>query len=224
MAKQRSFRYLDLITASFVAVLIISNLASTKIVALWPFEFDGGTLLFPLAYLFGDLLTEVYGYRRSRRVIWIGFVWLLVTAAVLSLIDALPPAQGYEGSEAFHAIMGQTPRLVAGSLLGYLCGEFLNSWLLARLKVLTAGRHLWLRTIGSTVAGQLVDTAIFLAIAFWGVLPSGLLAAVFLSNYIFKVGIEALLTPLTYQVVARLKREEGSDYYDRTTDFNPFRL
>jgi hypothetical protein len=218
----RVYRYTDLIAAAFVGVLIISNLASTKILALGPFTFDGGTILFPLAYVFGDVLTEVYGYRRSRRVIWTGFFWLVVTAGVLAIVDALPPAEGWDLQQSFHAILGQAPRIVAASLIAYFCGEFANSFVLAKLKVATEGRWLWSRTIGSTVIAQALDTAIFLGVAFWGVLPDELLLAVFVSNYVFKVGTEVVLTPLTYQVVRFLKRAESEDYYDRGTNFSPF--
>ena len=220
----RSFRHLDLITASFVAVLLLSNIGSTKIVQVGPLQFDGGTLLFPLSYIFGDILTEVYGYRRSRRVIWIGFAWVAVSAVFLMLVDALPAAPGYELSDAFHAVLGQAPRIVLASLAGFWTGEFVNSFVLARLKVATAGRMLWLRTISSTLVGQALDTAIFLLIAFWGVLPNDLLLAVFVSNYVFKVAIEVLSTPATYAAVTVLKREEGFDVYDTHTDFNPFHL
>lgn len=220
----RGYRYLDLVTAAFVAVLLISNIASTKIVELPPFTFDGGTLLFPLAYIFGDVLTEVYGFRRARRVIWTGFLWIAVAAGVFALVDALPPAPGYELAESFHAILGQTPRIVAGSLLGYLAGSYANSVVLARLKVLTAGRWLWSRTIASTLVGQGIDTAVFLGVAFLGVLPGFVLWDVFASNYVFKVGVEVLLTPITYLVVGFLKRAEGVDAFDRRTSFNPLPL
>ncbi|MHB1134599.1 MAG: queuosine precursor transporter [Chloroflexota bacterium] len=208
--------------AAFVAVLIISNIASTKILLLGPFTFDGGTVLFPLAYLFGDVLTEVYGYARSRRVVWTGFFWLAVAAAVLALVDWLPPAPDWGLQDSFHAVLGQAPRIVAGSLVAYWAGEFTNSFILAKLKLLTRGRWLWSRTIGSTLIGQAVDTALFLVIAFWGVLPEELLLVVFVSNYVFKVGVEVLLTPITYRVVGALKRLENEDYYDWQTDFNPF--
>jgi uncharacterized integral membrane protein (TIGR00697 family) len=167
------FRYLDLITASFVAVLLISNIASTKIVDLGRFTFDGGTLLFPLAYIFGDILTEVYGYSRSRRVIWTGFAWIAIAAGVFALVDALPAAPDYELQESFSAILGQTPRIVAGSLAAFLAGEFVNSVILARLKVRTNGRFLWSRTISSTVVGQAVDTVVFVLIAFGGLFSAG---------------------------------------------------
>ena len=216
------FRYLDIITASFVAVLLISNIASTKILDLGPFTFDGGTILFPLAYIFGDILTEVYGFRRSRRVIWIGVVWAGVAAGTFALVDALPSADFYEAEESFSAILGQTPRIVAGSLAAILVGELTNSVLLARLKIATAGRMLWLRTISSTVVGQAVDTAVFLGIAFGGIWTAGELWDVFQSNYVFKVGVEVALTPVTYVVVRWLKRSEGVDVYDARIALNPF--
>jgi hypothetical protein len=218
----RTYRWLDLITGAFVAVLLISNVASTKILRMGPFSFDGGTILFPLAYIFGDVLTEVYGYRRSRRVIWTGFFCLGLGAAVFAVVDLLPPAAGWALQDSYHAILGQTPRIVLASLVGYFAGEFSNSYVLARLKIVTRGRWLWSRTIGSTLVGEAVDTCLFLAIAFLGVLPLPLLQAVFISNYVFKVGVEVLFTPVTYRVTGLLKRLEAEDYYDYHTDFNPF--
>ncbi|MCC7355229.1 MAG: queuosine precursor transporter [Anaerolineae bacterium] len=208
--------------ALFVAVLLISNTASSKILDMGPFTFDGGTILFPLSYIFGDILTEVYGYRRSRRVIWIGFFCAALMAAVYAVVGALPPAEGWEGQSAYVAILGTTPRIVIGSLIAYWAGEFSNSFTLAKLKVLTQGRFLWTRTIGSTIIGQAVDTSLFVLIAFAGTLPTSLLASILVSNYVFKVAFEALATPLTYRVVGFLKRAEQEDYYDRDTDFNPF--
>lgn len=218
------YRAFDLIMALFVAVLLISNVASSKILQLGPFTFDGGTLLFPLSYIFGDVLTEVYGYARSRRVIWAGFFSALLLAVTLAVVGWLPPAGDWEGQEAYRAILGQTPRIVLGSLIAYFSGEFANSYTLARLKVHTGGRLLWLRTIGSTLVGEAVDTALFVTIAFAGVLSPALLVSVVVSNYIFKVGIEALATPATYKVVNYLKRIEGVDYFDRATNFSPFTL
>ncbi|RDI95956.1 VUT family protein [Meiothermus sp. QL-1] len=221
----RSYRYLDLITAAFVAVLIVSNIASTKVVLFGPFTFDGGTLLFPLAYIFGDILTEVYGYRRARRVIWTGFFLLLLTTLTLGLVSALPApddAFSQNSAEAFSTLLGLVPRIALASLVAYWVGEFANSYILARLKVATQGRWLALRTIGSTLVGQGLDTAIFLLVAFYGVWEPQLLWTVFVSNYVFKVGVEVLFTPLTYAVVGFLKRAEGEDYYDRNTRFNPF--
>lgn len=219
---QRTYRYLDFITAAFVAVLLISNVASTKIVAFGPLSFDGGTLLFPLAYIFGDVLTEVYGYARSRRVIWTGFFWLVMAALVFAIVDWLPPAGDWPNQDAFSAILGQTPRIVAASLMAYFAGEFANSFVLAKMKIATEGRWLWTRTIGSTLVGEGIDTVVFVLVAFYGVLPNELLWAVLVSNYIFKVGVEVLFTPVTYRVVAFLKRAEREDYYDVDTDFNPF--
>jgi len=218
------FRYLDLITALFVTVLLVSNVASTKILQLGPFTFDGGTILFPISYIFGDVLTEVYGYRRSRRVIWIGFGCAALLVLVLSAVGALPPAPGWEHQEAYQAILGSTPRIVLGSLIAYLAGEFSNSYALARMKVWSEGRWLWTRTIGSTVVGQAVDTALFVTIAFAGTLPWPLFWSIILSNYVFKVGLEAAMTPVTYRVTGFLKRTENEDVYDVETDFNPFKV
>jgi len=218
------FRYLDLITALFVTVLLVSNVASTKILQLGPFTFDGGTILFPISYIFGDVLTEVYGYRRSRRVIWIGFGCAALLVLVLSAVGALPPAPGWEHQEAYQAILGTTPRIVLGSLIAYFAGEFSNSYVLARMKVWSEGRWLWTRTIGSTVVGQAVDTALFVTIAFAGTLPWPLFWSIILSNYVFKVGLEAAMTPVTYRVTGFLKRTENEDVYDVETDFNPFKV
>ncbi len=244
LSTPRAYRHLDFVTAAFVAVLLISNIASTKIVILGDFTFDGGTLLFPLAYIFGDILTEVYGYQRARRVIWIGFFWIGTMALTLSLVQALPPDPQWNALEgvpnwtrdqSFAVILGQTPRIVIASLLAYFAGSFVNAFVLAKMKLWTGGRYLWTRTIGSTVVGQAVDTGVFVLIAFWIALPIGifapetalpldLVAAIFISNYIFKVAVEALFTPLTYLIVNRLKRAENEDYFDRQTDFNPFRF
>jgi hypothetical protein len=223
-AGQKGYRYFDLIMALFVAVLLISNVASTKFVRLGPFSFDGGTLLFPVSYIFGDILTEVYGYRRSRRVIWAGFASAALMAGVFALVGALPPAAGWENQAAYQAILGATPRIVLGSLVAYFAGEFSNSYTLARMKVLTRGRWLWARTIGSTVVGEGVDTLLFVAIAFAGTMPWGLFWSIVVSNYVFKCGLEAAMTPVTYRITNLLKRSEDEDYYDTETDFNPFSI
>ncbi|HRE47432.1 MAG TPA: queuosine precursor transporter [Aggregatilineales bacterium] len=229
----RLYRYIDFITASFVAVLIISNIASTKTVIIGSLTFDGGTVIFPLAYIFGDVLTEVYGYKRARRVIWTGFLWIIVTAGVLAIIDALPPEPfwnqiegitGFTKGQGFSLILGQAPRIVLGSLIAYFAGEFTNSFILAKMKIATKGRALWTRTIGSTLVGQFVDTSVFLVVAFYGVFPNEVLLTIFVSNYIFKVSVEALFTPVTYAAVRFLKRAEAEDYYDTKTNFNPFAL
>ncbi|MGB9880715.1 MAG: queuosine precursor transporter [Anaerolineae bacterium] len=208
----------------FVAVLIISNVASSKILMLGPFTFDGGTILFPISYIFGDILTEVYGYSRSRRVIWSGFFCTALMALVLAIVGLLPPAPGWEHQEAYMTILGITPRIVLGSLIAYFSGEFSNSYILAKMKIWTKGRWLWTRTIASTIVGEGVDTLLFVLIAFYGVLSSSLLVSVIISNYVFKVGFEALATPVTYAITNFLKRVENEDYYDYYTDFNPFRI
>jgi hypothetical protein len=229
-SQQRLYKYIDLVTAAFVAVLLISNIASTKILGfgeipgLGELPLDGGTFLFPLAYIFGDVLTEVYGYKRSRRVIWTGFFWLVVMVLLLTIVDSLPSSSAWGLGDSFHAILGQTPRIVAGSLIAYFAGEFSNSFILAKMKVGTNGRWLWARTIGSTLIGQGLDTVLFVVIAFAGSMPNSDLMKLMLTNYVFKVGVEVLFTPITYQVVNFLKRAEHEDYYDRDTNFNPFLL
>ena len=220
----QNYRYFDLITGLFVAVLLISNIASTKIVQLWKFTFDGGTILFPLSYIFGDILTEVYGYRKSRRVIWIGFFCAFLMSLTLGLIGIIKPAQGWALQDAYMKILGQTPRIVAASLIAYFTGEFSNSFVLAKMKVFTKGKWLWTRTIGSTVVGEGVDTMLFVLIAFSGIYEWYLVFLIIISNYIFKVGLEIILTPVTYQVVAFLKQKEKVDYFDYKTNFNPFRF
>jgi uncharacterized integral membrane protein (TIGR00697 family) len=218
------YRYFDLIMALFVAVLLISNVASSKIVILGPFTFDGGTLLFPISYIFGDILTEVYGYRRSRRVIWTGFACAALMAGVFALVGALPPAADWGHQEAYQAILGATPRIVLGSLVAYFAGEFSNSYTLAKMKIWTEGRWLWTRTIGSTLVGEGVDTLLFVLIAFAGTMPAALLGQIIVSNYVFKVGLETIMTPATYRLTAFLKEAEDEDFYDVDTDFNPFKL
>jgi hypothetical protein len=223
----RSFRYLDLVMALFITVLIISNIASSAKIVDWgvsignlPLAFDAGTLLFPISYIFGDVLTEVYGFKRSRRVIWVGFGALALSALTLAAVRAMPGEaawQGYAGQAAYDAILGgmSTGGIVLASLLAYLVGEFSNSVILSRLKVATSGRWLWLRTISSTLVGEGVDSVIFILVAtLAGVFPWELFTTLVLTNYIFKVSVEVLFTPLTYWVVARLKAAEQVDVYD----------
>lgn len=236
MEQNKTYRYFDLVMALFVTVLVISNIASSAKIIDWgtsilglPLAFDAGTLLFPISYIFGDLLTEVYGFRRSRRVIWTGFAALLLSAFVLWVVKIMPGEaawQGYAGQGAYDAILGgmTSGGIVLASLVAYLVGEFSNSVVLARLKVATAGRWLWLRTIGSTLIGQAIDSIIFIGIAsLAGVFPWELFATLVVTNYIFKVGIEVLMTPFTYWAAAKLKRAENEDYYDRGTRFNIFK-
>jgi uncharacterized integral membrane protein (TIGR00697 family) len=220
----RPYKYFDIILGLFVAVLLISNIASTKILKLGPFSFDGGTIIFPLSYIFGDILTEVYGYKKSRRVIWLGFFSALLMSAILMIVGALPAAKDWENQDAYMKILGLTPRIVVASLLAYFIGEFSNSFVLAKMKIWTKGKYLWTRTIGSTLVGEGFDTIIFVTIAFTGVLSPSLLVAVLISNYIFKCGVEIIFTPLTYKIVGFLKKREDEDYFDLQTNFNPFKL
>lgn len=208
-------------------VLLLSNIVAVKpvrVLNLLHLDLDSGTLLFPISYIFGDVLVEVYGYARSRRVIWLGFGFNLFAALLFAIIVALPPSPEWQMQEAFATILGQTPRIVAGSLIAFWCGEFVNSYVMAKMKILTGGQYLWTRTIGSTLVGQAVDTVLFQTIAFAGVWETPLLLRVIFWNYTAKVLYEALATPITYAVVGFLKRAEQEDYYDYDTDFNPFTL
>ena len=221
--KERSFKYYDLCVHAFVVVLLISNLLASKIIAVGPFRVSGAQLLFPIAYIFGDIFTEVYGYAASRRAIWIGFFSSALLAVMGLIVTALPPAPDWTDQAAFAKVFGFVPRMIAASLLAYWAGEFTNSFVLAKLKLLTAGRHLWVRTISSTLAGQAVDTAIVMVAVFGGSLSWNLIANLIGSSYLAKVLYEAAATPLTYVVVNLLKRKEGVDVFDYQTRFNPFR-
>ena len=218
----KTYRHLDTLGILFVAVLLISNVASSKILDLGPFTFDGGTILFPLSYIFGDVITEVYGYGRARKMIWLGFISAGLMAAVFMIVGALPAAADWGNQDAYDKILGLTPRIVAASLLAYWCGNFSNSFVLAKMKIITRGRWLWMRTIGSTIVGEFLDTMIFVTVAFAGVLPWSLVTTLIISNYLFKTGVEVVFTPLTYKIIGYLKRSEGEDYYDAGTKFNPF--
>jgi queuosine precursor transporter len=224
-------KYFDLILGTFAVVLVVSNIASTKLATItlgaWKPVFDGGTFLFPLTYIFGDVLTEVYGYARSRRVIWFGLAMNLLASLVFALVGLLPTDSSSFTKGAFETVLGFVPQIVGASLVAFFVGEFLNSFVLAKMKVATGGRMLWTRTIGSTLIGQAADTLTFSFIAFGigaGALPGDVLWNIILSNYIYKVGLEVVLTPVTYGVVRFLKRAEGVDHFDRNTDFNPFKL
>lgn len=221
---RKNYKYLDVIMVIFVAVLLISNIASTKIAQVGFMALDGGTLLFPLTYIFNDILTEVYGYKTSRKVIWMGFASALVMSLILGLVGFLPSAAGWENQDAYMKILGQTPRIVLASLIAYFFGEFSNSYVLAKMKILTEGKWLWTRTIGSTLVGELFDSVIFVSIAFFGVLPQELVVELIVFNYLFKTSVEVVFTPLTYLIVNRLKKKESEDYYDTKTNFNPFRV
>jgi uncharacterized integral membrane protein (TIGR00697 family) len=233
----RQYRYFDLIMAVFVTVLVVSNIASSAKIVDWGFSifgvrmaFDAGTILFPVSYIFGDILTEVYGYKNSRRVIWAGFACLALSAIIFGIVRILPGEvewQKYAGDAAYLAILGgmSSGGIVLASLAGYWSGEFTNSFVLAKMKILTRGRWLWTRTIGSTIVGELMDTVIFVGIAsLFKVFPWSLFLTLSLTNYLFKCGVEALMTPVTYAAVTALKRTEQEDYYDRGTNFNPFNI
>jgi len=233
----RQYRYFDIIMAVFVTVLVVSNIASSAKIVDWGFSifgvrmaFDAGTILFPVSYIFGDILTEVYGYKNSRRVIWAGFACLALSALIFGVVQIIPGEaqwQKYAGDAAYLAILGgmSSGGIVLASLSGYWSGEFTNSFILARMKILTRGRWLWTRTIGSTIVGELVDTVVFVAIAsLFKVFPWSLFLTLSLTNYLFKCGVEVLMTPFTYVAVATLKKTEQEDYFDRETNFNPFSL
>lgn len=223
--QRRSYRYYDLVMASFVTVLLCANLiGAAKVARLAGVTFGAGVLFFPISYVFGDVLTEVYGYARARRVVWAGFVALAFASLMSWAVLAFPPAPGWPHQAAYQTVFGATPRIVLASLAAYFCGEFCNSYVLAKMKLRTRGRLLWARTIGSTVAGEAVDSAVFYPLAFLGHWSNELVLQVMLSNYAIKVLWEAAITPLTYRVVGFLKRAEDEDYYDRDTDFTPFSL
>lgn len=234
---RQPYRYYDLIMALFVTVLLVSNIASSAKIVDWGISlgslrlaFDAGTLLFPISYIFGDVLTEVYGYRRSRRVIWAGFGAAALMSATLWLVGRMPGEeqwQSYAGQASYDAILGgvSSGGIVVASLVAYFAGEFSNSFVLAKMKIWTQGRYLWMRTIGSTLVGEGVDSTLFVVCAcLFGVFPWSVALTLIVTNYIFKVGVETVMTPVTYQIVALLKRAEQEDYYDVGTDFNPFRL
>ncbi|HMS08396.1 MAG TPA: queuosine precursor transporter [Pyrinomonadaceae bacterium] len=228
----RQYKFYDLIMAAFVAVILCSNLIGVHKVSYVNLPFYGeyifgaGVLFFPISYLFGDILTEVYGYARSRRVIWAGFGALIFASLMAVTVTNLPVARTMppEYVEAVNMIFGQTPRIVAASVLGFWAGEFVNSFVLAKMKLLTRGRFLWTRTIGSTIFGEMADSLIFYPVAFWGVWPTEQVISVMIGNYILKVLWEVLATPFTYIIVGYLKRAENEDYYDKDTNFNPFTL
>jgi len=219
---EKNYKYLGTLSVFFVSILLISNVASTKIVDFGWFTFDGGTLLFPLSYIFGDILTEVYGYKKTREVIWLGFFSALMMSIIFIIVGKLPAAPGWDNQNAYDAILGLTPRIVIASLFAYICGSFSNSFILAKMKLWTSGKYLWTRTIGSTIVGEFIDSTLFILIAFFGILPSSLLLTLIISNYIFKTLVEIVFTPVTYRMISFLKRNENEDFYDKDTNFNPF--
>jgi hypothetical protein len=229
-AGSKNYRWFPFVTAVFVTVLVISNIIAVKLVSIAGLVLPAAVVLFPIAYIFGDILTEVYGYAQARKVIWTGFFCNLLAVVAIWVAGALPAASFWSAGsfttpdaaqQAYTAILGFTPRLLVASFIAYLIGEFLNSFVLAKLKIQTQGRFLWVRTIGSTLVGEGADSAVFITIAFYGILPPAALLTTILSQWLFKVAYEILATPLTYLVVNFLKKKENEDYFDRGTDFNP---
>jgi len=227
----RPLRWFDFVMAVFVTILLLSNVigagkvAVVNLPAIGPWPFGAGILFFPISYVIGDVLTEVYGYARARRCIWAGFAGMLFMAFMSFVVVALPPAPDWTGQGAYEQVFGQVPRIVFASICAFWVGEFVNSYVLAKMKIWTEGRHLWTRTIGSTIAGEGVDSLIFYPLAFWGAegWTNALVIKVLLTQWALKVSWEVLLTPVTYIVVGWLKRREGMDVYDEATDFTPFR-
>jgi uncharacterized integral membrane protein (TIGR00697 family) len=232
MSAARTYRYYEFVMAAFVTVLVCSNLigpakiAQLDLPALGPVTFGAGVLFFPISYIFGDVLTEVYGYARARRVIWCGFAALAFASLMAGIIVALPPAPFWTHQAAYEIAFGSTWRIVGASMVAYFCGEFVNSFVLAKMKIATEGRWLWTRTIGSTIAGEAVDSALFYPLAFYGsgIIPNDKLPLVMVMQFVLKVSVEVIFTPLTYKIVGALKRAEHEDFYDRRTNFSPFTL
>jgi len=224
----RQFRYYDFVMAAFVVILLLSNIiGAAKPAALTisgeQWIFGAGILFFPLGYVIGDVLSEVYGYARARRGVWVGFAALLFMAFMSWVVVALPPAPGWDGQAAYESVFGQVWRIVIASIAAFWAGEFVNSYVMARMKIWTAGKHLWSRTIGSTIVGQGIDSLIFYPLAFWGVWSNEQVISVMITNWLLKVGWEVVLTPVTYGVVGWLKRKEGVEIFDEGTDFSPFK-
>lgn len=220
----KNYIYFNYIAIAFVVMLMISNTVSSKLISLGGFVFAGAVLLFPLTYIFGDILTEVYGYKESRKIIWTGFFSLIIMSLCYLFVGKLPAASFWTGQEAYDQILGTVPRIVAASIIAFLVGEFCNSYILAKLKVATKGKFLFVRTIGSTLVGELIDSIIFVCIAFWGLLPLSAIIITIYSGYVLKVLIEVAMTPITYKVVSYLKKAEGVDVYDDKTNFNPLAI
>lgn len=227
----KTYKYYDLILGAYVCVLLCANLigpskvTTLEVPVFGSITFVAGVLFFPFSYFFGDILTEVYGYARDRRCVWAGFGALLFASIMATVVVKLPPADFWKDHQAaVEAIFGSTPRIVTGSIIAFWCGSFVNSFVLAKMKIRTGGRWLWTRTIGSTLCGELVDSVLFYTIAFYGVWTPKQLIGVTLTQYILKSGWEVIMTPATYKIVAFLKRVEQEDYYDRGTDFTPFSL
>lgn len=220
---KKSFRYLDTLIALFAVTLLISNLSATKLIAFGPIISDGGAVLFPLIYIFGDVLTEVYGYRHARRAIWIGFISMLIAVLAFTIVRYLPAAADYHDQASFEAVLGFFPRIVLASLVGYLTGSFINSYVLAKLKVRTKGQRLWERLVASTVLGEFADTVMFCLIAFGGIIGASDMLIYITVGWLFKTTVEIVFLPVTYRVISFLKQRENIDAYDKKTDFSPIK-
>jgi queuosine precursor transporter len=218
------FRYLDALTTAFVVILLVSNLLAQKVIRIGPFSTSGAMVLFPITYIFGDVFTEIYGYAASRRAIWLGFFGTALLYAVSALVIALPADPEWHNQAAFITVFGFLPRILIASLIAFWAGEFANSYTMAKLKLITKGRMLWTRTVGSTVVGQAVDTTLVIVITFAGTFSPRKLVTIILTGYLLKVAYEVLATPLTYLVIGWLKRAEHVDTFDTHTNFNPFRF
>ncbi len=212
------------VVAVFITSLIAANVIAVKLVDVFGFVMPAGTVIFPLSYIFGDILTEVYGYRQARRAIWLGFFCNLIFVAAVWVAQEIPPAAFWSGQTAYEQILGYTPRLLAASFLAYLVGEFANSFVLAKMKIATHGRWLWTRTIGSTLVGEGLDSLVFITLAFFGTIPEAMLLTTVLTQWVAKSGYEVIATPLTYAIVNSLKRREKLDTFDYETSFNPLRV
>ncbi len=224
LTENHHLKYFSFISSLFVATLLISNTVASKLFSLGPLIFTGAIFVFPISYIFGDILTEVYGYTRSRQIIWTGFFALFMMSLIYWIVGLLPPAQIWPYQQAYESILGVVPRITLASLIGYWAGEFSNSFVLAKLKIWTSGRYLWVRTISSTIVGEGVDTMLFVLIGFFGKFPTNILIITIISGYLFKVLYEVIATPITYKLVKFLKKKEGMDHYDYATNFNPFIL
>jgi uncharacterized integral membrane protein (TIGR00697 family) len=224
LEKSQNLNYFNIISILFVAILMISNTVAAKLFQIGPLIFTGAVLIFPLSYIFGDILTEVYGYSKSRKIIWTGFFALILMSIAYWLVGLLPPASGWNNQQAYNVILGVVPRIVLASIIGYWLGEFTNSFVLAKMKILTKGKYLWTRTIGSTIIGEGVDTTVFVLIGFYGTVSGFILFMAIISGYMFKVFYEIIATPITYKIVNFLKKKEGIEVFDYNTRFNPFSL
>lgn len=221
--QHRAYKYYDFLVAAFVTILLCANvIGAGKVSTVHGFTFGAGIVFFPLSYIFGDILTEVYGYARARRVVWSGFAALIFASFMSSFILALPPANDWHFQKEYETVLGTTPRIAIASLIAFFAGEFSNSFILAKMKILTKGRYLWSRTISSTIVGEGVDSLIFYPLAFYGVWSPDLVLTVMIANYCIKVLVEVIMTPVTYKIVNFLKRKENEDYFDTKTDFTPF--